>query len=77
MNVTRRLVREAVAASGLLFHLSALPSNAQEASGHFNALQQLNGSVASMVGRVSNSVVQIVVTSYGPVDQDRGPIRTS
>jgi len=70
MNVTRRLVREAVAASGLLFHLSALPSNAQEASGHFNALQQLNGSVASMVGRVSNSVVQIVVTSYGPVDQD-------
>ena len=33
-----------------------------------NWLQQLNGSVESLVERVSQSVVQVLVTSYGPVD---------
>jgi serine protease Do len=73
MSVSRRMVRGAVAAVGLLFHLSTQPADAQEARGHLDALQQMNGSIASMVGRVSNSVVQVVVTSYGPVDQ---PART-
>ena len=35
-----------------------------------DALQQLNGSVATLVKRVSQSVVQVIVTSYGPVDQN-------
>jgi len=56
-------------AAALLVHLTAETAAAQERSSHASALQQLNGSVASMVGSVSRSVVQVVVTSYGPVDQ--------
>lgn len=57
----------------LLVHLASRAALAQEPPGRANALQQLNGSVASMVGNVARSVVQIVVTSYGPVNQ---PSRT-
>jgi serine protease Do len=34
-----------------------------------DALEQLNGSVEALVSRVSASVVQVLVTSYGPVDE--------
>jgi serine protease Do len=64
----RSAMRVAVAVSGFLLHLSALPANAQEPAGRLDALQQLNGSVASLAGRVSQSVVQVLVTSYGPVE---------
>src|SRR6266850_5718148 len=72
MSVSKRIVWGAATVSVLLVHL-ALPARAQQPAGRSNALQQLNGSVASMVGTVSRSVVQVVVTSYGPVDQ---PSRT-
>ena len=64
----RSAMRVAVAVSGFLLHLSALPANAQEPAGRLDALQQLNGSVTSLAGRVSQSVVQVLVTSYGPVE---------
>ena len=56
-------------ATVLLVHLVSRAALAQEPSSRPSALQQLNGSVASMVGSVSRSVVQVVVTSYGPVNQ--------
>jgi serine protease Do len=56
-------------ATAVLVHLTAQTAAAQERSTRASALQQLNGSVAAMVGSVSRSVVQVVVTSYGPVDQ--------
>ena len=52
--------------------LSAVPAAAQEPAPRFDALQQLNGSVTTLVKRVSQSVVQVIVTSYGPVDQSNG-----
>ena len=36
---------------------------------HLDALQELDGSVQTLVNHVSDSVVQVLVTSYGPVDQ--------
>lgn len=39
----------------------------QGASDSLDALQQLNRSVESLVTRVSKSVVQVLVTTYGPV----------
>src|SRR6266536_4961795 len=60
-------------ATALLVQLAAWPALAQEPSRRGSALQQLNGSVASMVGSVAKSVVQVMVTSYGPVNQ---PLRT-
>ena len=45
-------------------------ANAQESSTRIDALLRLNGSVESLVHQVSQSVVQVVVTSYGPVDQN-------
>jgi serine protease Do len=43
--------------------------NARESPTRIDPLLQLNGSVEALVQRVSQSVVQVVVTSYGPVDQ--------
>jgi len=65
---SKRIVRGAATATALLLYLTAQTAAAQERSLHASALQQLNGSVAAMVGSVSRSVVQVVVTSYGPVD---------
>jgi serine protease Do len=45
-------------------------ANAQESSTRLDPLLRLNGSVEALVQRVSQSVVQVVVTSYGPVDQN-------
>jgi serine protease Do len=53
----------------LLLTTLAIPASARaQAHTDRNWLQQLNGSVESLVERVSQSVVQILVTSYGPVD---------
>ena len=64
--------RAAIAACVLGLTLQSSPVRAQEPTGHLDALQQLNGSVAALVKRVSQSVVQVIVTSYGPVDQSNG-----
>jgi serine protease Do len=66
-NSTRKTLM-ALAAAGLAVHLTATPAGAQEAHGRLDALQQLNGSVAALVRSVSQSVVQVIVTSYGPVE---------
>jgi S1-C subfamily serine protease len=52
--------------------LSARSADAQDATGRIDALQQLNGSVESLVHRVAQSVVQVMVTSYGPVEKGNG-----
>jgi serine protease Do len=59
----------AIVSMGILLHLSAPAARAQEAPSRIDALQQLNGAVASLVRDVSGSVVQVLVTSYGPVDE--------
>jgi len=70
MRVSRQIPPVAAAAFALaLFLASARPAQAQPAAAGSDALQQLNGSVAALVGRVSQSVVQVLVTSYGPVDE--------
>jgi serine protease Do len=43
-------------------------ANAQTPPTRMDALQNLNGAVTSLVKQVSQSVVQVIVTSYGPVD---------
>ena len=52
--------------------LSARSADAQDVTGRIDALQQLNGSVESLVQRVAQSVVQVIVTSYGAVKQSNG-----
>jgi serine protease Do len=52
--------------------LSARSTAAQGAPRRIDALQQLNGSVETLVQRVAQSVVQVIVTSYGPVQKDSG-----
>src|ERR1700741_5054390 len=49
--------------------LSVRSADAQDAAGRMDALQLLNGSVESLVQRVAQSVVQVIVTSYGPVEK--------
>src|SRR6185295_5933827 len=69
MRVSRQTRPIAAAVFGLaLFVASARPTQAQQAAGP-DPLQQLNGSVAALVARVSQSVVQVLVTSYGPIDE--------
>jgi len=47
---------------------TAVPARAQQAPSR-DPLHVLNGSVATLVETVSRSVVQVLVTSYGPVQQ--------
>jgi serine protease Do len=68
MRNSRRKTLMALAAAGLVLHLAATPAGAQEPHSRLDALQQLNGSVAALVRSVSQSVVQVIVTSYGPVE---------
>ena len=68
MRITRQ-TGVAIVTVGILLHLSVRPAHAQEAPSRIDALQQLNGAVASLVRDVSGSVVQVLVTSYGPVDE--------
>lgn len=56
-----------LAATLLLISGSKVLAQAQGASNSLDALQQLNRSVESLVTRVSRSVVQVLVTTYGPV----------
>jgi serine protease Do len=68
MRISGRGIQIACASVGLVIHLTAVPAGAQESRGRLDALQQLNGSVATLVSSVSQSVVQVIVTSYGPVE---------
>jgi serine protease Do len=52
--------------------LSARSADAQDVIGRIDALQQLNGSVESLVRRVAQSVVQVIATSYGPTEKGDG-----
>jgi serine protease Do len=63
----RRLLR-AAAVMGMLGALTPM-ARAQEPAPRLDPLLQLNGSVESLVRRVSQSVVQVVVTSYGPMEK--------
>jgi serine protease Do len=59
-----------MATAGMLA-ASAPRAAAQPAAERIDPLLQLNGSVESLVRRVSHSVVQVIVTSYGPVEKSR------
>lgn len=50
------------------FFLAKTPVNAQST----DTLHKLNESVDALIKKVSPSVVQILVTGYGPIQQDRG-----
>jgi len=70
MRVSRQTRPMTAATFGVaLLLVSARPARAQQAAAGLDALQQLNGSVTALVARVSQSVVQVLVTSYGPVDE--------
>lgn len=56
-----------LAATLSLLSVSNVLAQVQGASDSLDALQQLNRSVESLVTRVSRSVVQVLVTTYGPV----------
>src|SRR5215467_5716561 len=61
----------ALAVFGLACLLIALPVSAQSAkrpAAASNPLRDLNTSVEALTTRVSTSVVQVIVTGYGPVD---------
>src|SRR5262249_55276909 len=71
MNIGRA-ARVICAACTLGLNLQAQPARAQDTANRLDALQQLNSSIAALTKRVSQSVVQVMVTSYGPVDQNSG-----
>jgi serine protease Do len=64
----RRRLLVAAAVMGMLGTLTPM-ARAQEPATRLDPLLQLNGSVESLVRRVSQSVVQVVVTSYGPMEK--------
>src|SRR5215472_4388575 len=51
-----------------LLSVAAVHAHAQST----DALHKLNESVDALIKKVSPSVVQILVTGYGPIEQDRG-----
>jgi serine protease Do len=63
--------RSTVAAAAAVSVLCALApvAGAQEPAARLDPLLQLNGSVEALVRRVSQSVVQVIVTSYGPMEK--------
>src|SRR5712692_1815396 len=63
------IVRRVAAASLLL--VCAVPARAAE-SQPLNPLRQYSDSIAALVKRVSPTVVQVLVTGYGPVDSAHG-----
>jgi serine protease Do len=67
-------IRSVTTGFALCLALSATPARAQ-GDRRLGALEHLNGSVESLVQKVSQSVVQVLVTSYGPVD-DNGRTNT-
>jgi S1-C subfamily serine protease len=58
--------KSAVMVLAMTVALSATQARAQERDARTGALEQLNGLVESLVQGVSQSVVQVLVTSYGP-----------
>ena len=68
MSRTRSRVGKAVVSAAVLCGvvLSARSAGAKGATGRFDALQELNGSVEALVQRVDQSVVQVLVTSGAP-----------
>ena len=70
-----RIGKSAVMVLAMTVALSATQARAQERDARTGALEQLNGLVESLVQGVSQSVVQVLVTSYGPVD-DAGRTNT-
>ena len=67
MSSTNSTVRIAILVLALT-PAAAASARAQQAA-ETNALRLLNGSIAALTERVSPSVVQVLVTSYGPVQQ--------
>jgi len=55
-------------------HATEAPANVEMNSHHLSSdfLQQLNTSLVSLANEVTPAVVQIMVTSYGPVENGRG-----
>jgi serine protease Do len=68
----RRVGFAAVSALLCGMTLSARSADAQSATARIDALQQLNGSVESLVQRVAQSVVQVIATGYGPTEKGNG-----
>jgi len=70
MRESRKMWPTAVAVFALgLMLAGAGVARAQAGPAVPDALQQLNGSLTALAARVSPSVVQVLVTSYGPVDE--------
>ena len=61
--------KKVCAALVLWAFVGVTPSARAQNATQIDVLQQLNGSIESLVERVSQSVVQVLVTSYGPVEQ--------
>jgi serine protease Do len=59
----------ALAVPGLVLCLTARSAGAQGKADRPDTLQQLSGAVAALAQQVSPSVVQVLVTSYGPVNE--------
>jgi serine protease Do len=72
MTIETKALGRAAAAAAMVW-LTAAAAGAQPAAGAADPLRELNGSVAALVRRVSQSVVQVLVTSYGPVDESSRP----
>src|SRR5436190_1567477 len=53
----------------LMFLMITAAGDAQPSATRIDALQQLNRSVTALVSTVSQSVVQVLVSSYGPVEK--------
>lgn len=69
MLVTKPTTRSIVMAAVLLLIAGSTALAQGQGTGRpLDALQQLNGSVESLVTRVSRSVVQVLVTTYEPVE---------
>jgi hypothetical protein len=71
VNGDARDIRWAAVAAAVAWMLgtSGTVAWAQESTTGLDPLLQLNGSVESLVCRVSQSVVQVIVTSYGPMEK--------
>lgn len=67
---TARLIRSAISilTTAFIFCLNPLSALAQST----DTLHKLNESVDGLIKKVSPSIVQILVTGYGPVEQERG-----
>ena len=70
MQLIRFTPRAAVLACTFLLTICCFPLPVRAQSG--DALRKLNESLDALIKKVTPSVVQILVTGYGPVEQDRG-----